>query len=129
MTHLREHIEFYLSLLKKILDVPGDADVEVFLTDFSNKNVDQLWKEVAQPLGKKFSHFQISFDQHREAAKNYYGDICFRINFTNQKGESFDLVDGGFTDWTQKMVSNEKERLLTSGIGTELLLKVFDVEL
>ncbi len=129
VTHLKEHIEFYLSLLRKILDIPGDADIEVFLTDFSNNNVDQLWNEVSQPLAKKFPHIQISFDQQREAAKNYYADICFRINLTNQKGESFDLVDGGLTDWTQKMISNDKERLLTSGLGTELLLKLFNVEL
>ena len=124
-----EHIGFYLSLFKKLLNIPGDADIEVFLTDFSEKHTDQLWKDVAQPLSKKFSGIQISFDQHREAAINYYGDICFRINLTCKKGDSFDIVDGGFTDWTQKIISNEKERLLTSGIGTELLLKVFNVEL
>ena len=128
-THLKEHIGFYLLLFKKLLSIPGDADVEVFLTDYSKKHVDQLWKEVAQPLSKKYSNIQVSFDQHREAAKNYYGDICFRINLTGKTGESYDLVDGGFTNWTQKMISNDKERLLTSGLGTELLLKTFDVEL
>jgi hypothetical protein len=128
-THLREHIDFYLTLFKKLLDIPGDADIEVFITDFSKKHVDQLWKDVAQPLSKKFANIQVSFDQRREAAKNYYGDICFRINLTSKSGESYDLVDGGFTDWTQKLISNEKERLLTSGLGTELFLKIFDVEL
>ena len=128
-THLKEHIGFYLTLFKKILNIPGEADVEVFLTDFSEQHVDQLWKDVAQPITKKHANIQVSFDPHREAAKNYYGDICFRINLTNKSGESFDLVDGGFTDWTQKLLSNDKERLLTSGLGTELMLKLFDVEL
>ena len=79
-THLKEHIGFYLTIFKKLLNIPGDADIEVFLTDFSEKHIDQLWKDVAQPLSKKFSNIQVSFDQHWEAAKNYYGDICFRIN-------------------------------------------------
>ena len=109
-------------ILEKVLKKTGILNLVEILSD-------QLWNDAAQPLAKKFSHIQISFDQHREAAKNYYENIYFRINLTNQKGESFDLVDGGFTDWTQKMISNEKERLLTSGLGTELLLKVFNVEL
>jgi|GEM_PF-4488011 len=35
------------------------------------------------------------------------------------------LVDGGFTDWTQKLLSNRKERLLISGLGSERLLTCF----
>jgi hypothetical protein len=35
------------------------------------------------------------------------------------------LVDGGFTNWTQQLLSNQKERLLISGIGTERLCSVF----
>ena len=31
------------------------------------------------------------------------------------------LVDGGFVDWTQRLLSDRKERLLISGIGTERL--------
>ncbi len=45
-------------------------------------------------------------------------------------GMDYDLVDdGGFTNWTRKLLSSEKERLLTSGIGTELLLKAFRTKL
>ena len=32
------------------------------------------------------------------------------------------LVDGGFTDWTQRLLGDAKERLLISGVGTERLL-------
>ena len=30
-----------------------------------------------------------------------------------------ELIDGGFTTWTQQLLSNNKERLLISGLGTE----------
>ena len=35
------------------------------------------------------------------------------------------LVDGGFTDWTQQLLSNRKERLLISGMGSERFVSVF----
>ncbi len=35
------------------------------------------------------------------------------------------LVDGGFTDWTAKLLSNKKERFLISGLGSERLIDCF----
>jgi len=34
-------------------------------------------------------------------------------------------VDGGFTDWTQQLLSNRKERLLISGMGSERFVFCF----
>jgi hypothetical protein len=34
--------------------------------------------------------------------------------------EGIELVDGGFVDWTQKLLGNKKERLLISGTGIDL---------
>ena len=31
------------------------------------------------------------------------------------------IGDGGFTDWTARLLSNEKERLLITGYGTDRL--------
>jgi len=35
------------------------------------------------------------------------------------------LVDGGFTTWTQQLLSNRKERLMTSGLGSERFCACF----
>jgi hypothetical protein len=32
-----------------------------------------------------------------------------------------DVGDGGFVDWTQRLLGNRKERLLISGIGIDRL--------
>jgi hypothetical protein len=40
-------------------------------------------------------------------------------------GELRQLVDGGSTDWTARLMSNGKERFFVSGIGSELLLRRF----
>jgi hypothetical protein len=49
----------------------------------------------------------------------------FRIRFRDADSRTWDLVDGGFTDWTQLLLTSRKERFLSSAIGSELLLRVF----
>jgi|GEM_PF-7063181 len=58
-------------------------------------------------------------------AMSYYQNGCFKISAQNSNGQIYPLVDGGFTDWTQQLVSSKKERLLVSGVGTELLCSNF----
>jgi hypothetical protein len=41
------------------------------------------------------------------------------------KGKEFNMGDGGFVDWGAKLTSNHKERMFTSGVGVELLIKLF----
>ena len=37
-------------------------------------------------------------------------------------GNKIEIGDGGYVDWTQKMVNNKRERCLISGIGLDRLL-------
>lgn len=53
----------------------------------------------------------------KETENSYYQGINFKISVDN-----IELVDGGFVDWTQKLLGNKKERLLTSGAGVDLQL-------
>jgi hypothetical protein len=39
-------------------------------------------------------------------------------------GHEIEIADGGFTDGTQRLSGNRKERLLISGMGLELLYKM-----
>jgi hypothetical protein len=43
----------------------------------------------------------------------------------DQVGTDYFIVDGGFTDWTQQLLSNRKERLLISGMGSERFVSLF----
>jgi hypothetical protein len=54
---------------------------------------------------------------------NYYETVRFKI-FLKYHGASIDLVDGGFVNWTQRILSNKKHRLLVSGTGLELIYKI-----
>jgi hypothetical protein len=57
--------------------------------------------------------------------RNYYSGLCFNIYASDPTGAEHQLVDGGFTRWTQQILSNQKERLLISGLGSERLCSVF----
>ena len=65
------------------------------------------------------------FEMGRTGGIGYYQDIVVKIEAINSQGQKFQIADGGFVDWTQKLLSNKKERLLTSGIGTEYVYRVF----
>jgi len=79
-------------------------------------------------LKQRFPKVAFGFDLHRLAGIGYYQNLCFKVTAENSRGERFPLIDGGMSDWTQKLLSSRKERLLTSGIGTELLAKKFTAE-
>jgi hypothetical protein len=64
-------------------------------------------------------------DEHRTSGTGYYLDICFHIHAIAAFGRQLEFVDGGAVDWTQKFLSNAKERLVISGIGSERLCAEF----
>jgi hypothetical protein len=97
---LAEHIGFYTRLLGA-LGIP--ADVRVTPLD-----------EALRPLLEQIPGARI--DDERESARTYYRGASFGID-----ADGVNLVDGGFTDWTQALLSDRKERLLVSGVGTERL--------
>jgi hypothetical protein len=62
----------------------------------------------------------IAFTTHKHS---YYQHTRFSFNI-EFKGQEFNIGDGGFVDWGAKLTSNSKERMFTSGVGVELLIKL-----
>ncbi|MEU8633859.1 hypothetical protein AB0C38_16925 [Amycolatopsis sp. NPDC048633] len=50
----------------------------------------------------------------------YYEGLCFKV-YASFDGEPAEVGDGGFTPWTQRLLGNAKERLMTSGLGVDRL--------
>lgn len=63
-------------------------------------------------------------DAARPAANGYYAGFCFHLLGGWPGGELLQLADGGFVDWTAKLLGNAKERLLISGCGVEGLVSL-----
>ncbi len=97
---LGEHLGFYVRLLASL---GIEADVRLTPLD-----------KALRPVLERFRGARI--DDARTSGRSYYTGASFAID-----AGGVNLVDGGFTDWTQRLLSDRRERLLISGVGTERL--------
>jgi hypothetical protein len=80
---------------------------------------------IIEPLRDNFPDVSFDFDLERCAGIGYYCGPCFKIKATNTRGESYPLADGGMSDWLWGLTGNKKNRIVTSGFGTELFCRLF----
>ena len=121
-----EHIEFYIKLLHGCASEDLKIhDIRVYISDLEKNRREVLNKSVVLPLKAKFPDIKIDFRKAPPDVKDYYSHVRFQIFIRNSAGTDFLITDGGLTDWTQKLLSNRKERLLCSGLGSERLLSCF----
>ncbi|HJT57687.1 MAG TPA: hypothetical protein VJ761_14385 [Ktedonobacteraceae bacterium] len=126
-TSLVEHVTFYLNLLRETAHFNCAVErLRVTLTDLDQGRWERALKEhVLSPLMATYPDVPCELDPDRKSGRGYYAAACFHVYATNSAGTEFELVDGGFTTWTQHMLSNTKERLLISGLGIERLCVSF----
>jgi hypothetical protein len=55
---------------------------------------------------------------HRRSGRGYYTGLCFKVQAAFG-GPELEVGDGGFTDWTARLLGSRKERLLISGYGID----------
>lgn len=119
------HIRFYLRSLRAFLG--SGIPLRLSITDFSsNDNKSFLDNQLLSPIRSEFDNVDCVFDDFRTSGRGYYLDLCFHIHATAPTGEWLELVDGGRVDWTQQLLSNAKERLIISGLGSERLCTEFE---
>jgi hypothetical protein len=64
-------------------------------------------------------------DHDRAGGRGYYRDVCFKVNALVDDTTT-EIGDGGFTDWTARLLANGKERLLITGYGLDRLAALLD---
>jgi len=117
LEHLLEHMNIHLAALCDEFD-KDKLSVKLYLKD-DDENFHQKLKAamkdfddaVKTEIGKEMS------------AGAYYKLVQFKF-FLEHHGVEINLSDGGFVDWTQKLIPNNKHRLIISGAGTELIYKI-----
>jgi hypothetical protein len=82
----------------------------------------RLVREVFDRLAKEKGLPEITIDPE-PPPNNYYDGIQFKVIIVVNEQE-IEIADGGFVDWTQQLLGNQKERLLICGFGLEWLLKM-----
>src|SRR5262249_36553497 len=124
---LIEQIAFYVRLLREMSRLGYQAHrLRIALTDLEQGRREQtLIEQVCKPLMAQYPDILCELDPDRETGRGYYVGACFHIYATNDAGTEMELIDGGFTTWTRQFLSNSKERLLISGLGTERLCSQF----
>jgi hypothetical protein len=100
----------------------GLTEVQVALTPMSEGG-QRIAAAVTADLAS--APAEIMADPERQSGRGYYQDLCFKVN-ARVDGELAEIGDGGFTDWSQQLTANRKERLLISGLGLDRLAVVMD---
>lgn len=121
---LRLHIAFYLASLRAFLG--QSVSLRLSVTDLnSNVYTELLETQLLTAIRSQFEDIECVFDEQRTSGRGYYLNLCFHIYAKAASGQELELVDGGDVNWTQKLLSNAKERLVISGIGSERLCTEF----
>jgi len=132
--NLRRHINFYKTYFEKKL---GLAPVKIRLKPLDTDGEEnRLSQSILFFLEKKEPGWEIEVIESKQVEQEYYRGLQFKIVIPKPSGgttqchattagsEELEIADGGFTDWTQRLSGNQKERLLISGMGLELLYKM-----
>jgi hypothetical protein len=122
---LFEHARVYLELFRRLESegyVFGDRKVSISDTR-DRGDLSRVERGVFEPLSAHFPEVQVGFDATRTQGRNYYDGYCLKIETRAVDGAMLPLGDGGFSTWTQSMLSDKKERFFASAIGTELIVK------
>lgn len=62
-------------------------------------------------------------DPNRQAGRQYYRTVCFKVA-VEDGDELLEVGDGGDVDWTAKLLSDKRERLVIGGVGLDRLCAV-----
>lgn len=113
---LRQHIE----MLARVAGHLGFGRTHVELTDFDGSYgavIDGVRHEVA---GETIT---VGVSPQRTAGRGYYPHLCFKLSVVTDTAE-VEIADGGLVDWTQSLVSSNKERLMISGLSIDRLAEL-----
>ncbi|MEW9550877.1 hypothetical protein [Nonomuraea sp. NPDC050783] len=100
----RQHAAEHLAVLADAVRACGAGEPEMRVTV-----LDERYERVAAGLGG-------TPDPGRRSGRGYYTGLCFKVY-----AGGAEVGDGGFTDWTARLLGNHKERLLVSALGLDRL--------
>lgn len=113
------HVAFWLTVLAEFLE-PGRSEITYTVLDtpvLEQRIADTVRPRL--PAGTRFTA-----DPTRTRGLGYYRSLMLQINAVADAPKSApanDIGDGGFTDWTARLMSDAKERCLISCIAVERL--------
>jgi len=119
LENLENYLEFYFQMLGERF-AKENLLLKIFSQDFEKTYNGKL----SQLIYKFITKNSLTFLKEGTSS-GYYKDVQFKF-YVKHNDIQYDVADGGFVDWTQKLLSNEKLRLLTSASGLELIVKIIN---
>lgn len=118
-TSMRQHLDALALVCKR----SGYERISIRLTDFGGQHHDVIADLVDDLRGGN-----VTVDEwpERTAARGYYPGLCFKLSVGHRDAD-VEVADGGLVIWTRTLLSNNKERLMISGLSVERLA-VLDAE-
>ncbi len=117
---------YNIALPEKVVRIEElDRFVKEYKIEESVEFLKRIQNKAISKLETEYPKVNFEFNPHRVNGIGYYENLCFGIKAKNKEGVTFSLIDGGSTNWTQKILRNGKERLFISGIGSELFCRNF----
>ena len=122
--NLRRHIGFYKTCFEEKLHL---APVKIRLKSLDAEGEEnRLFQSVLSFLQKTEPGWPLEVIESKQVEQEYYRRLQFKVVIPGFGAQELEIADGGFTDWTQRLSGNRKERLLISGMGLELLYKMWN---
>ena len=78
---------------------------------------------VIDALASRYPEAQFRFNLARLEGLDYYDGLSVRISPFAPGGDRYPIVDGGFSDWTARLLQDRKERFFATGIGSEFVCR------
>ena len=120
--NLLRHVRFYKTFFEEHLRISPVRIRLKALDPLDGEN--RLFGSVCSFLQEAEPDWSIETSKSKQNEQEYYRLLQFKIVIPGPQGQDIEIADGGFTDWTQQLTGNRKERLLISGAGLELLYKM-----
>ena len=120
----RAHLAEHLKVAAHGLAVAGLRQIKIAVTCLDEPSR-QVFADVAGELAG-LAGVQVVADQDRQSGRAYYRGICFKVYGARGDGEPLEIGDGGFVNWTARLLGNRKERQIISGFGLDRLALLVD---
>lgn len=120
--NLLRHVRFYKSRFEERLRITPVKIRLKALDPAAGEN--RLFQSVLLFMRQNEPDWPVEVIESKQSEQEYYRLLQFKIAIPGPEGREVEIADGGFTDWTQQLTGNRKERLLISGAGLELLYKM-----
>jgi hypothetical protein len=124
---LIEHISFYIKTIDQLIDKKEIKNINIKFFEYKEFDNTDLFENIKNQVASR-EDIYIKIEKNSEFGKGYYIRLRFVISVINQSNQEFDYIDGGYVNWTSKLLNNNKERLLTSGLGSDFLLRTIKIK-